>query len=88
MAKMAKAAKMAKGSPKVLAADSDSRAAKAVDKAVQKVTGSPLDDSQRYRVNDAFRNFMNVADHVDDKELMGQLGEKATRIAKMVKKHA
>jgi hypothetical protein len=83
MAKM-----MAKGSGKVLAKDSDSRAARAVDKAVTKVTGAPLDDEQRYRVNDAFRNFMNVADHVDDKELMGQLGEKASRIAKMVKKHA
>jgi hypothetical protein len=80
-------AKMAKGSDKVLAKDPESRAARAVDKAVTKVTGEPLDDSQRYRVNDAFRNFMNVADHIDDKDLMTQLGEKSARIAKMVKKH-
>lgn len=86
MAKMAKMA--AKGSGKVLANDADSRAAKAVDKAVTKVTGSPMDDSQRYRVNDAFRNFMSVADHVDDEELMGQLGEKVARVAKLVKKRS
>lgn len=79
---------MAKGSAKVLAGDSDSRAAKAVDKAVTKVTGASMEPDMRYRVGDAFRNFMSVADHVEDQELMGHLGEKVGRIAKMVKKHS
>lgn len=74
-------------SGKVLAGDINSRAAKMVDKSIERVTGEkPLSDEERYRVDDAMRTIMRASEHASDPKLMGHVSRRTTRLGQIVKK--